>query len=565
MKKIILLFFVLINVAFAQVLPPLRSPQEILDLAKQGRFQYMDAIYEVRNSDMESRPVTLNLQYISILPQLKEIETSLQYPDFGVKPSKDLADYLIKILVNFAQVEEIPNTLIPVIVDWAESDSLYTLFDKQQRMLSRKRTFDEWITFYHKTAIFTGLLKKKPFSSLILIQQSEILQGQILSSLLNNHYENIDINIFNRMIPNVVSMVALENIMHFLDIEFKKTKSPEAVTKLFGVAVLIAEQMRVLHDDSYLDQLDVVGDMLALFLMTSIREDALLDIQYVEIASKYFTKKSWQDLATFVSVINMNQVDSHNASTLSLIFKKIKALNPSWFSSDELIKIESLQAQMSVASVNRKKLPEGLYKISDDKTVQYLWLFYSSDWNLNAQLLSQYGDSISLYARAEYNAVTAKLKLASTRSEDINLSGAKYVLFDLSKSVVDQVIIVNGANRMTRNLTLVKTVPLVTSSNINYAQGIFEGLIAGKLARISFQSKNTESFFLTMTLGGVRLSFNNISSCYFFNHECDFWLSTNIENKWAFLRGAINKDNDFEGVLIRGLDLLPFKLKAVNN
>jgi hypothetical protein len=565
MKKSILLFFVFINVAFAQVLPPLRSPQEILDLAKLGRFQYMDAIYEIRNSDMESRPVAVNLEYISILPELKEIESALQYPDFGVKPSKDLADYLIKILVNFAHVEEISNTLIPVIVDWAESDLLYTLFDKQQRALSRKRTFDEWVAFYHKTALFTGMLKKKLFSSLILIQQSEILQGQILSSLLNNHYDNIDITIFNRMLPNVVSMVALENIMHFLDIEFKKTKSPEAVSKLFSVAVLIAEQMRVLHDDSYLDQLDVIGDMLALFLMTSVREDAQLNVQYVELASTYFTKKTWQDLAAFVSIINMNQVDSHNASTLSIIFKKIKSLNPSWFSSYELIQIESLQAQMSVALIDRKKMPEGLYKISDAKTVQYLWLFYSSEWNLNAQLLSHYGDSISLYARAEYNAVTAKLKLASTRSEEINLSGTKYVLFDLSKSLVDQIVIVNGAKRETRNLTLVKTVPFVKSSNINYAQGIFEGEIAGKSARISFQSKNTESFFLIMSLGGFRLSFNNISSCYFFNHECDFWLSTNIENKWAFLRGAINKDNDFEGVLIRGLDLIPFKLKAANN
>jgi len=472
---------------------------------------------------------------------------------------------LIKILVNFAQVEEIPNSLILTIVNWADSDALYTLFDKQQRLLTRKRTFEEWIAFYHKTAIFTGHLKKKPFSSLILIQQSEILQGQILSQLLNNHYADIDVSIFTRMIPNIVSMVALENIMHFLDIEFKKSKTPDSVAKLFTVAVIIAEQMRVLHDDSYLDQLDVVGDMLSLFLITSIREDALLKIEHVELATKYFTKKAWQDLVVYFSSLNMNQIDSHNADTISFMLRKIKLLNSTWFSADELVKIESLQAQMSVSLIPKEKLPEGLYRITFNKSVQYLWLFYSSSWNLNAQLLSEYGDSISIYSRAEYNSTHQVLKLSSFKSEDINLSNSKYLLFNLRNSLVTEMTLVNGPTRRIRNLVLVKSLPTVNSSFASFSSGTFTGEISGKTARVSFQSKNTESFYLTMHLANVKLNFNNISSCYFFQHECDFWLSTNIENKWAFLRGAINLNNEFEGVLVRGLEITPFKLNAVSN
>ncbi|MFZ4712730.1 MAG: hypothetical protein ACOYL6_03375 [Bacteriovoracaceae bacterium] len=566
--KLILSIFLLLSFtqAFAQVaLPDLKTPDQLYKLAQKSRFEFVDVIYEIRNSAMERRSIQDNLTYLEMLPNLKSIEVSLQYPEFGISPTTELAEYLTGCLASRFQLDYLSESQIELYINWGTDETIYTAIGTQmENILNDNRDLAGWDKFYSKAEALTHFISQRKVVSLMLKNTSEALQGKILSQYLYLFFNNISEASFVKKINNIESTETLDTILKFAAYDWGKLRNPDLKHKLFKVSLAVAKRMSDIHDDSSLQLTASLGETLLTQIMDLLQYNLIIDTNDILILSGFLTQKDWQNLIEFLTNLRAEQIAANTVPAVTDLLNKCLNLPQEWVFKESKIKLRSLIKQLAVAQISNKKLPEGLYSIQKGEETFYLWVLASTPWNMEAHLMTSYTDNISSFSCAEYSAEQNKVTFFSIDKEgrpepseaQLELSLATDANIGLNGAIVND----NGNQAV--KVKYLQKLPAI--EGVGPIAPSFSGLVGKLNYAIEVIQTGFATFDLTMKIAKTKskLHFETKGSCFVASTYCDFVLKNPADNNWAFLRGALTPNNDFKGYLIQGTRVTPILLKG---
>jgi hypothetical protein len=546
--------------SFTQVpLPPLREPKELIILAQKGRYDFMDSIYEIRNSSMERRPIRDNIDYELILPDLKKIEIDLKFPEFGVSPTDELGDYLTSCLATRFQLDDLSLKDMEIFVHFSKEETIFNGIGNQIQYLSQSpKTESEWKSIYEKSGEFIKLVSSKPKVSKLLIDNASSLQGHILSQYLFLFYKDINIDSFLLSITKINHSDNLERIIKFTANEWNKTNDPKLKLKLFRMALVASLQIRKLHDDNAIGSLQIVGETLLNQIRDLIRFDIEVNESFISESTSFFLQKDWQDLADIITNLKQDEMFPVHFKNYFYLTKKSLENPELWLFPEQIKKLQEFMDKLKLASLIDSKPKEGGYLTNEGK---FFWIITSAPWNSHLILLNQWGDLFQNFPLANFVENYQKIAYFS-RNKDGQI--------DLLSSTIE-LNINNDLNKTGNYVTnhgdfpfsysLIKNFPDLKVSSPH--SGKFLGLSKSTPIKINLRQFSYSSWRATVSFpkSNTRIHFKTLSACLESSFFCDFESESFSEEEWSFMRLGMTTSGGVEGFIIQRNNLTPFLLE----
>ncbi len=544
----------------AQVpLPPLREPADLVSNAQKGRYDFMDSIYEIRNSSMERRPIKENIAYQLILPQLKKIEVDLKFPEFGVSPTEELGDFITACLAPRFQLDDMQSTDIEIFVKFASEETLFSAIGNQiQFLIIKPRTEYEWKVLYDKSEFLINLISNKPKVSKLLVDTSYGLQGHILSQYLFLYYKDINLDSFLLSIQQIKTTDNLERIVKFTSSEWKKIADPGLKLKLFKMALTASVQLKSIHDDSSLSVLHIIGETLLAQIKDLIRYEVVLDKNLLNTSTTFFILRDWQDLADVLINLKPDEmfpIHYHNY----LFLTNTSLTNPQlWLFPEQLKKLKEFSNKLNLALVGTNKLTEGSYLTSDGK---YFWLISSAPWQSEIKLVNKWGDLYQNFPIAHFIADEKKLIYFSKTNDGQINTLASHLEIDINNSSSNIAMYVTNHGEVPFTYTLLKNFPELNLSSPT--SGKYFGIVKKSSFSIELSQISYSSWKATLQFSqpNSKIDFYTQSACLATSPHCDFQAEISTEDDWAFMRLGLSENQEIQGFLVQGNTLTNFLLE----
>lgn len=550
-------------------MPDLRSPEEILVLAAKNRYNFMDAVYEIRNSSMERRPIAENISYMMILPQLKEIENTLKYSELGVTPTEELAEYLTGTLSRRAHIEDMSSEEINTFVKWSIFENIYSLIEEQSRhLMSKERTEDQWENYYLKATQLLLAVKKAPYVTVMLEDTASTLQGEILIQYFQLFHKTIPVETMIKHISEVESGDTLEKTLKLVGLQWGKTKNPDLKLKFFRLTIATSEKISTIKNDSLFSTMATLGETLLYQVFDLLNYNTTIDLSELERVTPFFNRKDWMDLVNYLVNISPDNIPyGHYATTVYLTEKSLELPSNAIYKEDR-IKLKSMSRQLAVANIDAKILKEGLHVVEKGGQQFYLWILYSVPWKIQAQLVNNFGDTLTTFGISEFNIQDKKLTLLTKNADgNANINGTKLEIFLNKPEAGITGKINNNRDVFDIKLGFKQAIPTIKST-VAMRDGVFLGTnnsiyYSLEMSRTAISSWDVNlSAWKPKAAVETKMQFQTIGACFETSSFCDFALDTLEENHWGFMRGAMVNENEFEGFIIQGLKLTTIRLKT---
>jgi hypothetical protein len=560
MPKLFLLFyFFLLNTSLAQVpLPPLREPSELVTNAQKGRYDFMDSIYEIRNSAMERRPIQQNIDYQFILPQLKKIELDLKFPEFGVSPTDDLGEFITACLAPRFQLDDLEATDMEIFVKFSKEETLFSAIGNQIQYLNIKpRSEIEWKALFDKSDLLSKLIINKPKVSKLLIDTSYGLQGHILSQYLFLYYKEINLDLFLLSVQQIQTTDNLERILKFTSSEWKKIAEPSLKLKLFKMALTASIQLRTIHDDSSLSVLHIIGETLLAQIKDLIRYELELDQTLLQASTSFFIQRDWQELADILISLKPDEMFPVHYNNY-LFLTNISLGNPQlWLFPEQLKKLKDFSKKLNLGTIGGSRLSEGYYLTSDQK---YFWLISSTPWQSEIKLINKWGDLYQSFPIPNFDLTSKQLIYFSKTNDGQINTQSSHLEFDRVDSSSNKAVYRTNHGAIPFTYTLIKNFPELNLSSP--ASGKYFGLVKKSPINIELSQISYSSWKATLKFSqnNTSLDFYTQSACLQTSPSCDFQAETNTEDEWAFMRLGLTETQEIQGFLIQGNTLTNFLL-----
>lgn len=560
--------FTLLGFAQDKPLPPLRSPEGIIELARKGRFDFMDAIYEVRNSAMERRAYEENLNYMMILPELAIIEKELQYPEFGVSPTHDLADYLTGSIMKRLQFDKLTEEEVIVFVKWAQQETIYTALEYQSRfIMDYNGDAQGWNRLFIISSTFVDEISKLKGVSLMLEDTAEAFQGQILIQYLNLTYRHAKAEEFIQFVKRLKAAESVEKVLKYLNFEWGNLRDPFLKLKFFKIIIAASEQLRSIRDDRFFTSVATLGEHIAFDLIDLLSYNLKIDKYDLNAALTFLSQKDWAQVTDFLIKLTPDMIPPSHYESIMELTQQALNLPTTWIFKDVKAKLKSINLQLSVGKIDHSKLEEGLYKITKGNQTYYLWILYSVPWKIQSHLMTSHGDSVTTFGISEYNIESQKLSLIQVTNEGFANDFGTKIEIDLKLGKLIEGQIATLREHFPIKLEHISSLPSIQG---NYPL-IESNMIAmnSKNKDFSFEFIHTDfaSWDLKMkvTKNNQLLSkqdFKTAGACFDDSEFCDFVSTSQDMTQWNFLRGAMVNENEFKGFIIQGLSFSILNLKV---
>lgn len=398
--------FFLTSGALAQINQPtpvrkvfIDPPQKILQKAKGTRYNYSDAISEIRNGELELAATVEEVYgYILILDGLKAIEVSLDFPVWGVSPVKELGFYLTKIVSRKVDLSTISSDVLTSILRWSDDENTFTIIENQTNKFVQQDYPQEicLTVFKHATAMLD--LETTLKAPLMLIGAIENFQRTVFLRLLKTYKLTISPEQLYSYLHDLRSVDALmDTLKYFLYVAYD-LKDPQDYLKVFNYVVVVAKVNEENFSQPLYDFDNSYGEIISSMIVKMIESGLYLENGNLNDYKKLLKTKDIESIS--IQLLNF-PVNQYKTAQLPFIAELTKMAIEYKISVNHYVDAKNLKLiyqEILLGQEIQKKNMEGFYEVNMDGMKSTLTVLQASSTTLAANLSMSDGYSIDNFA-----------------------------------------------------------------------------------------------------------------------------------------------------------------------
>lgn len=288
---ILSMLFMFISSSWCQTLParPLPSPDEILAMAKKGRFEYIDALYTVRNGFEREPTFEQVAPYLKIIEPLAQIESTLGFPIFQIKPIEELGDFLCtKIIKNF-DLSLPSKEYVDIFLKWSDYETKNAIIDWQNVKVRKFKYNKEQVTavFLNSSYILDYLENVAVGPRQPTIDSAQHFQSSAFQSMIALNPMLFDEKTFGAFVTQLRTADAFDFALNFYREYAAKLQKADDLKKLINIVMLVSQTKDSRFPPNPLMVNDYTGEIIVHTIFSIIREGETIDIEILKNARKY--------------------------------------------------------------------------------------------------------------------------------------------------------------------------------------------------------------------------------------------------------------------------------------
>lgn len=412
--------FLLSSVAFAQTNQPspirqvfIAPPQDIVKKAAGTRYNFTDAITEIRNGELELASTVEEVYgYILILDDLKKIETELEFPVWGVSPVKELGFYLTKIISRKINIATISDDALDAVLRWSEDENTFSILENLTDQFSQNEFPQEacLIAFKHATLMLDLELKLK--APLMLIGAVETFQRTVFLRLLKTYKLNISVEELTSLLKDLRSVDALMDTLKYFHYETYDLKNPQDYLNVFHFVVAIAKVDAENFPHPLYDFDNSYGEIISTMIVKMLESGLWLER---ELLKDYKNLLKTKDIETIATQLLNFPVNQYKLEQLIFVADLTQLAIDYNLSANRLVEARDLklvyQEIMLGLEIQRKNL-EGYFEVSMNGMKAYITIIQSNSTNLAANISLSNGYTVDNFPFARFNLETNEIEFS---------------------------------------------------------------------------------------------------------------------------------------------------------
>lgn len=481
-NRILALFwclFLFSSWGFAQVRQVyIDPPAKILEKAAGTRYNYTDAISEVRNGELElSDSVDEIYGYILILDDLLVIEKSLEFPVWGVSPVKELGAYLTKIVARKIDLYTINDNVLAALLHWSEDENTFTILENQTNKFSQQDYPQEicLAAFKHATLMLDVETKMK--APLMLIGSIETFQRTVFIRLLKTYKLNITISELNGLLRDLRNVEALMDALKYFLYEAYDLKDPQDYLKIFNYVVEVAKINAQNFPQPLYDFDNSYGEIISTMIVKMLESGLWLEHDMLDSYRNLLKTKDIESIATQLMNYPVNQ---YKAAQLSFVADLAKMAIDYNLAANRIVDARSLKLiyqEIMLGLEIQKKNMEGFFEVDMNGMKSTITILQSNSTNLAANISMNDGYSVDNFAFSRFNPETNEIEFSKLERDMSGQTAGDDLLNKLSLKVEGDSII--GTYGNTENIYKIsgKRIALITKPE---SQPLIPALLPGR-------------------------------------------------------------------------------------
>lgn len=371
LSLVLSLTFILISTSWAQTAPsrPLPAPEEILSIAKKGRFEYIDALYTVRNGFDREPTFDQVAPYLKILNQLAEIESTLGFPLFQIKPIEELGDFLCSKIVKTFDLSLESKIYVDIFLKWSDYETKNAIIDWQNVLAKKFKYNKQQITMvYSNSSYILDYLENmgngpQGVPRQPTIDSAQHFQSSAFQAMIALNPMQFDEKTFGNYVSQLRTADAFDFALNFYKDYAAKLKNVDDLKKLINIIMLISQTKDRHFPPNPMMVNDYTGEIIVHTIFSIIREGETIDVEILKNAEKYLEEIEL-DQITFQ--IQQSPFDRYTLKQYPLMAELAK-LSIAYLDKNRMaldkFKLEKFLSKILLGLELTKNNIQGLYKV----------------------------------------------------------------------------------------------------------------------------------------------------------------------------------------------------------
>lgn len=218
-----LVLALLLGFSFVGTGDPLLSPENILEKAKKGRTEFVEAVGEVQRIAPTLSSKEAFFPYIKILDELKKIGDGLGANEIGENITQSLGYILTRNGIKWLRLDLDSEEFISLYFRWSENSTRYQVAGLHVKLLVLVADKENLLFWFDRTSFAVELVQNLKSEAYVL-EAYEQLQANCLQKLMKIRHELQPEQIV-KLLQKTRSLLAIQSVIAFLNEEGLKTSN----------------------------------------------------------------------------------------------------------------------------------------------------------------------------------------------------------------------------------------------------------------------------------------------------------------------------------------------------
>lgn len=238
----LIVHFVISVSSFGDTLLP---PDQILERAKKGRSEFVEAIGEVQRFAPGLSSKEALFPYIGILDELKKIEDTNGVNSLGENLVQSLGYVLTRNGIKWLRLDQDPPEFIKLYFRWSENSTRYQVAGVHIKLLVLVADKDNLIHWFGRAEQAVAVVQELK-SEAYVIEAFEQLQANSLQRLMKIRNELKPEEILS-LLEKTKSFLCIQSVISFLNEEGLKTNNPEELETYLRWSAILGKNLQAIN------------------------------------------------------------------------------------------------------------------------------------------------------------------------------------------------------------------------------------------------------------------------------------------------------------------------------
>jgi hypothetical protein len=223
----------------------LLSPDQIIEKAKKGRTEFVEAIGEIQRSAPSLASKEEFFPYIKILDQLKEIGDSNGANELGEDLVQALGYILTRNGIKWLRIDLDPVEFIQVYFRWSENSTRYQIAGLHIKLLVLVADKENLLHWFERVSLALDMIQELK-SEAYVVEAFDQLQASCLQRLMKIRNELQPEQILG-LLRQTKSLLSIQSVISFLNEEGLRTSNPDDLETYLRWTAILGENLTAIN------------------------------------------------------------------------------------------------------------------------------------------------------------------------------------------------------------------------------------------------------------------------------------------------------------------------------